>query len=159
MKTIALIIALCCMAGLSSCAGNKKNIEKDMATRPLRDSTYEVAVAFGSMCCGTASADFIFSFLEKYNSRSSAQRDVLADVASGCGKEGEFYILFQLTDAEKEKFVAALLPLVEQEEKKNRQKDASSGSISLQFNISVSDLSYCRGGIQQSDKWQLRKAE
>jgi hypothetical protein len=94
MKIKELLRCICCIIGLIACAGNKNHSKKDQMANVAVDSSYKVAVAFGSRCCGTASSEFLGKFLKDFN-RTAAVK-VSADIAEGCGREGEFYILFKV---------------------------------------------------------------
>ncbi|MEJ7627811.1 MAG: hypothetical protein WKF35_13180 [Ferruginibacter sp.] len=113
---------------------------------------YETAVSFGSMCCGTASDDFLKDFHKKFNKTNKVV--IPAFIASGCGKEGEYKVLFSLIKLKplvKKKFLNELSTLITKQGKKNRDKNSSSGTISIEKNLVRTELDFCRGGIK---KWQ-----
>ncbi|MBC7867826.1 MAG: hypothetical protein H7X88_09865, partial [Gloeobacteraceae cyanobacterium ES-bin-316] len=71
--------------------------------------------------------------------------------AAGCGKEGEFVILFHLPTnrtADKAKFVAELETLVKNTDEKNKNLRSSSGGMQVLYNVKAADYSYCRLGIK-----------
>lgn len=114
-------------------------------------SKYNVVVSFGSICCGTASDDFLKAHIKKFIKLHKVT--LPSYKASGCGREGEYRVMFvttKLKPALKKKFINDLKNVVLKEDKKNKIKDSSSGSINVEFNITTEDVSYCRGGIQ---KW------
>ncbi len=104
-----------------------------------------IAARFGSICCGPDSELFLKDFLKKFNQGKC--RKVIAYKAAGCGKEGEFFILFSLKKlraARKDFFKMRLEELIDRENLKNKAENSSSGGIALQYNIQLSSLSYCR---------------
>ena len=133
-----------------SCSTPKiKNSGSDMSTGvAIKDSnTYPLAVSFNSICCGTASPDFLKTFVKQFNEKNST--NISADIAAGCGKEGEFVILFKLSpnDAMNAKFKSSLVTLVGTEDAKNKKLNSSSGGISLSENATESNFQHCRLGI------------
>jgi len=146
MKIKQLFIGFCCIAGFITCAGNKASSKNDTMQTVAKDSSYEVLVSFGSRCCGTVSSVFLGKFLKDYNTKAVTK--VRADIAEGCGKEGEFFILFKVDMKEKKKFVEQLVPLVNKEEIKNRAKDENSGDLEIRYDVQKSNIDYCRMGIR-----------
>ena len=141
MKVTLLFASLFLATGCSSSHANAQ----------LQDQSYQVAVAFNSICCGTASDDFLKTFVQKFNSANKVK--IVADIVAGCGREGEYVVLFRsdkLKTATGKKFVADLEKLVPQQEEKNRKLDKSSGGIEVLHNVKVSDYAHCRIKLQ---KW------
>lgn len=141
-----LLIGICCITGFVACAGNKNNAKNEAMENLSADSTYPVSVVFGSMCCGTVSSDFLAKFLKDFNATATVK--VTADIAEGCGKEGEFFVLFKIDEKQKASFTEKLMPVVNAEETSNRKKDASSGGLEIRYNVPKTDLEYCRLGIK-----------
>lgn len=113
---------------------------------------YGVVVSFGSMCCGAASDDFLKNFVKEFNTKNKV--DISAMQLGGCGREGEYKILFsfeKLKESKKIKFVAALKKLIPEQNEKNKIVKASSGPISLEYNLPLDKLENCRG---QLTKWK-----
>jgi hypothetical protein len=111
---------------------------------------YDIVVAFGSMCCGTAADNFLSAYVKGFNKKYKVT--VPAYKASGCGREGEYNVLFSLAKLKtgtKRKFLGDLKALIPQQEQKNKTKDANSGSISLEYNKEASDYNFCRDGISR----------
>ncbi len=107
--------------------------------------TVEVAIRFGSICCGPDSDIFLKDFYKGFNKGKC--RKVLAYKAGGCGKEGEFFILFSLKKLKlpaKEKFKSSLEEIITKENLKNKAANSSAGGIMIQQNIAPARLSYCR---------------
>ncbi len=117
-------------------------------TKIKTPSTFDVVVSFGSICCGTASDDFLKTFIKKFNKTHKVK--IPSYKASGCGKEGEYKIMFstvKLKPALNKKFLCDLKFLTEKQDAKNKAKDSSSGTINLDYNAVLDDVRYCRGGI------------
>ncbi|MBC7511854.1 MAG: hypothetical protein H7320_24410 [Ferruginibacter sp.] len=113
---------------------------------------YSVVVSFGSMCCGTASDDFLKNFVKQFNTKNKVV--ISAMQVGGCGREGEYKILFsleKLKEAKKIKFVTALKKLIPEQNEKNKTVKASSGPVTLDYNLPFNKLENCRG---QLTKWQ-----
>lgn len=116
---------------------------------------YDVVVSFGSMCCGTASDDFLKNFVKEFNAKNKVVINAMQ--LGGCGREGEYKILFsleKLKEAKKVKFLAALKKLIPEQNKKNKTEKASSGTISLEFDLTSNKLENCRGELT---KWKPAK--
>jgi hypothetical protein len=114
-------------------------------------AVYDVAVSFNSICCGPPSADFLKAFVKKFNQDNKVVLN--ASIAGGCGREGEFSILFSLGSLKakpKAKFMAAIKKLVPQQQAKNKAASSSSGNLELSYNTTAADFSNCRSGIT---KW------
>lgn len=146
MKLKELFRSICCIIGLFACAGNKNHSKNDQIANVAVDSSYKVAVAFGSRCCGTVSSDFLGKFLKDFNRIAAVK--VSADIAEGCGREGEFYILFKVDEKVKTLFIEKLIPLVNEEETINRKKDASSGDVEIKYDVLKTAVDYCRLGVR-----------
>jgi hypothetical protein len=113
---------------------------------------YDVAVSFNSICCGPPSADFLKAFVKKFNKDNKLVLN--ASIAGGCGREGEFSILFSLAGVKvkpKAKFMAAIKTLIPQQQAKNKAANSSSGNMELSYNATAVDFGNCRSGIT---KWQ-----
>lgn len=146
MKLKELFRSICCIIGLIACAGNKNHSKNDQIANVAVDSSYKVAVAFGSRCCGTVSSDFLGKFLKDFNRIAAVK--VSADIAEGCGREGEFYILFKVDEKVKILFIEKLIPLVNEEETNNRKKDASSGDVEIKYDVLKTAVGHCRLGVR-----------
>ena len=115
---------------------------------PSGDKEYAAAVSFGSVCCGTVSEDFLKAFVKKYNQDRNAK--ISADLAAGCGKEGEFSILFKLDkqNSDHMEFVVQLEKLVRDVDAKNKAGNSSSGTLEVKNNVKASEFEFCRLGIK-----------
>ena len=115
---------------------------------PAKDMEYATAVAFGSVCCGTVSDDFLKAYLIKYNQDHSLK--IGADIAGGCGREGEFTILFKLDrkNAAQLVFIGQLHNLIKDTDTKNRNLNTSSGNMEILNDVKSSDYAHCRLGIK-----------
>ena len=112
-------------------------------------SKFDVTVSFGSMAGGPSSDIFLKTFIKKFAKKYGVT--VVGYKAAGCGREGEFNILFSLTGLKstvKKKFLAELNTCVSSQEKKNKAKDENSGNITVEYNKSKDDFSFCREGIK-----------
>jgi hypothetical protein len=113
---------------------------------------YDIAVSFNSICCGPPSADFLKTFVKKFNKDNKVLLN--ASIAGGCGREGEFSILFSLSGLKakpKAKFMAAIKTLIPQQQAKNKTANNSSGNMELSYNVTAADFNNCRSGIA---KWE-----
>ena len=113
---------------------------------------YDVVVSFGSMCCGTVSDDFLADFIKQFNCKNKVTIQGLQ--LSGCGREGEFKILFllnKLNTSAKKKLITGLKKLVPDQNNKNNKAKASSGPVSIDFDFSTKQLENCSG---QLAKWK-----
>ncbi len=117
---------------------------------PAKLDKYDVVVSFGSMCCGPASDDFLKDFVKKCTAQN--KKDIIKGwMLDGCGREGEYKILFSLNafeESKKNKFIDQLRFLIEEQNKKNKAVNGSSGSISVKTNLLLTDFDYCRGSLQ-----------
>lgn len=138
-QTLSIIIAMLFSASI--------NAQSKIPTL----SKFDVVVSFGSMCCGTATDDFLKTHFKKFSKLNKVTIPVYK--ASGCGREGEYKVMFSLKKLKpsvKKKFLGELKAMVARQEKKNKAKDPSSGPISLEYNLDSGEVSYCHGGIS---KW------
>ena len=113
---------------------------------------YDVAVSFGSMCCGTAQSDFLANYIKLFNRTNKVILN--AWQLDGCGREGEFKILFsldKLSASKKKKLLSSLKKLIPEQNNKNKKIKASSGPISIDYDLPVNQLENCRG---QLTKWK-----
>lgn len=111
---------------------------------------FEAGVAFNSICCGPPDDAFLQKF---YRASKKCYNTIAAYKAGGCGREGEFRILFKLSGmktTDRKKFLKELKELVLRQDKANKAKNSSSGSVEMLQFIKRSDLSYCGSGIS---KW------
>lgn len=125
-------------AGCSPSNGNVPSVQNEYAT----------SVSFGSVCCGPVSDAFLRSFLKQYNSKEGTK--ITADIAAGCGREGEFSVLFKLdTQNTKHKdFITQLQKLVADVDAKNKAANNSSGTLEIRNDVKAADFEYCRLGIK-----------
>lgn len=134
------ILILCCLGlAMSVMAG-------ELAKVP---SKFDVIVSFGSMAGGPSSDVFLRSFIKQFSRKQGVS--IVGYKAAGCGREGEYHILFSLTGLKssvKRKFLSELNASVTAQETKNKARDENSGNISLDYHKNKSDFSYCRGGIK-----------
>lgn len=111
-------------------------------------ANYGVAVSFGSKCCGTASDRFLKDFIKDFNLKNKVT--INGFKMDGCGREGEYKILFsidKLKEAKKVKLIAALKKLIYKQNDKNKTVKASSGNINLGYDLPLSELKNCRGEL------------
>lgn len=109
---------------------------------------YDVVVSFGSMCCGPVSDEFLKDFIQQFNKKNKVA--VQAWQITGCGREGEFKILFSLTKlntAVKKKFLSCVKKIVPEQNDKNKKFKASSGPISIDYNFPKAGLPNCMGQL------------
>jgi hypothetical protein len=128
------------------------NAQNTAAGTPAK---FDVIVSFGSVCCGTSSDDFLKDYIKTYTSKN--KETMIALKVGGCGKEGEFKILFSLVkldDSKKMNFISKLKKLIAEQNEKNKTANASSGPISLDCDLPISQFEYCR---EQPSKWKWEK--
>ena len=119
-------------------------------TTPYQQKKYSIAVSFGSVCCGTSPSVFLSKFLKNFNAKNKVK--VMADIAEGCGREGEFIILviFPKNNLKKErKFLLELEKLVISTDDKNKKENPSSGRIFLLQDVKETDYDFCRLGVKR----------
>jgi hypothetical protein len=100
------------------------------------------------MCCGPVSDDFLKNFIQQFNRKNKVT--IQAWQITGCGREGEFKILFSLTKLNrtaKNKFLNCLKKLVPEQNDKNKKLKASSGTVSIDYNFPKTELPNCRGEL------------
>ncbi len=137
-----------------SCASPKTVTAVETAAMPSSEQgkTYPVAVFFNSICCGTPSEVFLKDYVKNFNKNNAVK--VTADIAAGCGREGEFTVLFDLSSipvskkAVAGKFMSGLKKLVTETDAKNKQTNTSSGGIEVVENVKSTDYGNCRMGIK-----------
>lgn len=137
MKTLLVIM----MFAVSGCSSSN-NVQH------AGDMEYATAIAFGSVCCGTVPDDFLKAYLKKYNQDHNLK--IGADIAGGCGREGEFTILFKLDrkNAAQQAFIGQLHNLVKDTDTKNRNLNTSSGNMEILNDVKASDYAHCRLGVK-----------
>jgi hypothetical protein len=121
--------------------------------KPGTVSKYDMVVSFGSMCCGTASDDFLKTYIKKITTTST--NVIKGWILGGCGREGEYKILLSfgtLKESEKLKLIEELKNLIDEQNKKNKAVNASSGSINFTTNFATTNFEYCRGELKELDK-------
>lgn len=115
------------------------------AQTKIRPTKFEVVVAFASMGTGTSSDSFLKIFVKKFNKKNKV--NIPAYKVSGCGREGEYNILFSLAKLKRSlttKFTRELKSEIEKQVLKNKSNDQNSGDISLGYNKQLSDFGNCR---------------
>ena len=135
MKLLFILLSLflinCNMAATPAAAGQEK--------------LYVVGVGFNSICCGPASDQFLKDFVKKFNKTNKVT--IKADKIAGCGREGEYVVLFPMSKikaATTKKFIAELEKIVPAREAKNKETNTSSGGLEVLHNVKISDYNHCR---------------
>ena len=140
-----LIATGCCSASINNLSQASKDSQQEII--------YPVAVVFGSVCCGTASDEFLKDFINAYNKKNGTA--INADIATGCGREGEFVILINIPKNKKTSsatFITELEKTVLERDSQNKQGNSSSGGIEVIKESKNSDYLHCRLGIK---KWLM----
>jgi hypothetical protein len=109
------------------------------------DPVYAVGVSFNSICCGPPSDGFLKSFMKEFTKAHTVK--ITAVKIAGCGREGEFVVLFGLSkmkEAAKNKFIAELENLIPVQEAANKKASTSSGGLALLHDVKESDYNHCR---------------
>lgn len=141
MKYLSILLFSCMLQTPANSQPDTAAVEK-----------YEIAVSFGSMCCGPVSDAFLKDFIRQFSSKNKVIIPALQ--IGGCGREGEFKILFsvkKLNASGKKKLLAGLKKLIPQENEKNKKLKAGSGPVSLEYDLPKSQLVNCRGELT---KWK-----
>ena len=127
------------------------NTNQAVVASPTHDSIYAAGVSFGSMCCGTSSDQFLKDYVKKFNKKYKVK--ITADKFGGCGREGEFVVLFPLTKIKKttsQQFINGLEKLLPAQDAKNKKIKSSSGGFQLLRNVKAAECNHCRMG---KTKW------
>jgi hypothetical protein len=106
---------------------------------------YEAGVRFNSICCGPPSADFLKNFVKRFNYENKIT--LQAYQKGGCGKEGEFFILFSLTDAKenvKAAFKNQLQELIPKANEETRLKNPDKGTVQFFNEVNLAQTENCR---------------
>lgn len=141
-----LLLLLITFATISNTlAGIKQSLLKDS----LNPSKYDIVVSFNSICCGTPSDNFLHELVDSFNNKNRVH--VAGWQLAGCGREGESKILFTVKGLKKiaaKRFIKSIKKSVSEQNNKNKIINESSGEISIEYNISLKDISNCRGTLQ-----------
>lgn len=108
-------------------------------------SAFELVVSFGSMGTGTSSDDFLKDYVKKFCKKNKVT--IPAFKVGGCGREGEYKVLFSLKKLKKFpaiQFTNGLKTLIARQEQKNRNTDHNSGNIILEYHKKMQEFTYCR---------------
>lgn len=131
-----LILNTILLISLSGCAQSKTAISTQK---------YDAAVRFNSICCGTAPTDFLKNFIKSFNYENKIT--LSAFKKGGCGREGEFYILFSLADIKeniKSAFKKQLEELMPKVNEQTRSQNPSKGTVQFFNEINPAQLENCR---------------
>lgn len=127
------------------------NTNKHTTASTVHNSNYIAGVSFGSMCCGPSSDEFLKDYVKKFNKKYATK--ITADKFGGCGREGEFVVLFPLFKIKKTtqtQFIHGLEKLLPAQELKNKKIKTNSGGFLLLRNIKEQEYKHCRMG---KTKW------
>ena len=116
------------------------------------NTVYPIGISFNSICCGPPSEDFLKTFVNKFNKANNVK--ITADKIAGCGREGEFVVLFGLGSikiATREKFIAEVEQLIPVQEAANKSASTSSGGLAVLHNAKSSEYNHCR---IKSQNWE-----
>ena len=111
--------------------------------------TYPVAVSFGSMAGGPVSDAFLKKWAVTFNKINKTR--VTGVVYSGCGREGEYAVMFncgQMSGDKRKKFLNELNAVLKKQEKINRAADKHAGNMDLQYNVNSLEYDHCRIGAK-----------
>lgn len=129
----------------------KPEVTEAVTQTPTLIAGNQVALRFGSIASGPIGDEFLKTWLMRFKRDENVE--LTADKYSGCGKEGEFFIVINKAGfgAEKDnKFNKGLEQLVADEVRRAKAENPSSGSVEIRQNPSPDEYSYCRLG---SKKW------
>lgn len=136
MKKISLLLVLCFSVIINSFANDGTK-------------TYPVAVAFGSMASGPVSDAFLKKWAINFNRVNKTK--VTAVKYAGCGREGEYAIMFntgKISGEKRKKFLTELSAVIKKQEKINRKADKHAGNMDIQYNVNSADYNHCRLGAK-----------
>ena len=117
-------------------------------TTPATLEKYDVVISFNSMCCGTASNDFLKEFITNFNAKNKVALNVWQ--LTGCGREGESKVVIStgsIKKSVKTKLMKSLKTLIPQQNEKNKAIKASIGNIDLEYGIAANTITNCRGHL------------
>ena len=106
---------------------------------------FDAGVAFNSICCGPPDESFLKAFMS-----CKDYKLIKAYKAAGCGREGEFRVLFSFKGVKPslaKKFLKRLKNKVIKQDAINKSKNTSSGNLEVLQNIKKEELDNCRSGI------------
>jgi hypothetical protein len=136
MKKIVLFALFSISLGLTSMANDGT-------------TTYPVAVSFGSMAGGPVSDAFLKKWVINFNKLNKTK--VTAVKYAGCGREGEYAIMFstgKISGDKRKKFLTELKKTVSKQEKINRAEDKHAGNMDIQYNVNSAEYEHCRLGAK-----------
>lgn len=119
-------------------------------TTPVTPEKYDVVISFNSMCCGTASNDFLKEFITNFNAKNKVVLNVWQ--MTGCGREGESKVVISSTGIKKSvktKLIKSLKTLIPQQNEKNKTIKATIGNIDLEYGIAANSITNCRGQLER----------
>jgi hypothetical protein len=111
--------------------------------------TYPIAVSFGSMAGGPVDDAFLKKWTLNFNRVNKTK--VTAVKYGGCGREGEFAIMFntgKMSGDQRKKFFNELSAAIKKQEKINRAADKRAGNMDLQYNVNSAEYDHCRLGAK-----------
>ena len=117
-------------------------------TTPGTPEKYDVVISFNSMCCGTASNDFLKEFITGFNAKNKVSLNVWQ--MTGCGREGESKVVISsagIKKSVKTKLLKSLKTLIPKQNEKNKAINASIGNIDLEYGIAANTITNCRGQL------------
>ncbi len=117
-------------------------------TDSILPEKYEVVASFGSMCCGPVADTFLKTYIKQFALKNKVSVRVWQK--AGCGREGEFKIVFSLVNlpgAAKKKLLKGLKKLVRDQNDKNKKLHSNSGLVSLVYDMPTGELTNCRGQL------------
>lgn len=109
---------------------------------------FDVVASFGSICCGPVDDSFLKTYIKQFDLKHKVAVSVWQK--GGCGREGEFKILFSLNNlpaSAKKKLLTGLKKLLCDQNYKNKKLKASSGQVSLIYDLPANELTNCRGEL------------
>jgi hypothetical protein len=128
---------------------------KTAAVAQNNDKAYAIGVSFNSICCGPPSDEFLKTLVKNFN--RSEKVKITAGKIAGCGREGEYVILFnteKLKASTRTRFIAELEKQVPLQEIRNKAANSSSGGVQVIKDVKNADFSHCRISLQN---WAFEK--
>lgn len=116
---------------------------------------YDIAIKFGSICCGPASDDFLKKFVSDFCQKN--KNSIHAFYKGSCGREGEYIILFSSGNISKQlkaSFTSQLESILAQQNIENKSNKTQKGPITLLTESIEENIKGCRGALT---KWEYNR--
>lgn len=140
-----------CPKKTASAQSQKDNMPVESNTIETEDGPIAMAIFFSSMASGPADDSFLKDWVKQYIKMNPLT--FTSEKYAGCGKEGEYavYLKFDKPNAERiAEFKTRMQLIIEEQVKKNKAINPSSGPINIESDVKPDRFLHCRLGAQ---KW------